>query len=206
MKSLTNYITEKLVIFPSQVNEKLVIRHQPVDEKLIIFPSQVNEKLVINKDYNYSGLDDIYDLEWNLNRYGLYCKDTDNVASNTFYEYFVNSATKKISFAQQCRYANHGYYLCALKELMNGSHLMYLFHLNWKKTLNNANLLYSKFVFIPVHNGMRIEYNDYVPKKEVYSLSKNSHFSKDDSTPEYYLESEDTWNEIETLYKNLCKQ
>ena len=41
MKSLTNYITEKLIIC-----------HQQVDEKLVIFPSQVNEKLVINKNYN----------------------------------------------------------------------------------------------------------------------------------------------------------
>lgn len=166
----------------------------------------INEKLVINKNYNYSGLDDIYDLEWNLNRYGLYCKDMDNVVSNTFYEYFVNSATKKISFAQQCRYANHGYYLCASKELSNGSHLMYLFHMNNKKRYDNTDFLYSKFVFIPVHNGMRIEYNDYVSKKEVYSLSRNSHFSKDDLTPEYYLVSKDVWDEVKTAYKNLCNQ
>ena len=41
MKSLINYISERLVIFPSQV-----------DERLVIFPSQVNERLVVNKDYN----------------------------------------------------------------------------------------------------------------------------------------------------------
>ena len=40
MKTLTQYLNEKLVIFPSQV-----------DEKLVIFPSQVDEKLVVNKDY-----------------------------------------------------------------------------------------------------------------------------------------------------------
>ena len=194
MKTLTQHLNEKLVIFPSQVNEKLVI-----------FPSQVNEKLVINKNYNYNSLDEIYDLDWDLNRYGLFCRDTENVASNTFYKYFVNSATKKITFAQQCRYANDGEYLCASKELSNESHLMYLFHLNNKRTNDNTNFLYSKFVFIPIHNGMRIEYNDYVPKKEVYSLSRNSHFSRDDSAPEYYLESEDMWDEIKTLYTNLCK-
>lgn len=168
----------------------------------------LNEKLVINKNYNnYSSLDDLYDLEWNLNRYGLYCKDTDNVASNIFYEYFVNSAQKKISFAQQCRYANDGEYLCASKKLSNGSHLMYLFHLNNKRTPNNTNFLYSKFVFVPLHNGMRIEYNYYVSKKEVYSLSRNSHFSKDGLlSPEYYLVSKDVWDEIETTYKNLCNQ
>lgn len=167
----------------------------------------INEKLVINKNYNYSGLDDVYDLEWNLNRYGLYCRDRENAASNIFYEYFVNSATKKISFTQQCRYANNGEYLCASKKLSNGSHLMYLFHLNGSKTNNNTYFLYNKFVFIPINNGMRIEYNNYVPKKEVYSLSKNSHFSKDGLlSPEYYLESEDTWNEIKTVYKNLCNQ
>ena len=164
------------------------------------------EKFRVTKDFKIYTLDDIYEFEWTSNRYGLYCKDNENLASNIFYEYFVNSAQKQISFAQQCRYANHGYYLCASKELMNGNHLMYLFHLNWKKTPNNANLLYSKFVFIPVHNGMRIEYNYYVPKKEVYSLSRNSHFSKDDLSPEYYLVSKDTWDEIETAYKNLCKQ
>ena len=41
MKSLVNYISERLIIFPSQV-----------DEKLVIFPSQVDEKLIINKNYN----------------------------------------------------------------------------------------------------------------------------------------------------------
>ena len=39
MKSLVNYISERLAI------------NQRFDEKLIIFPSQVDEKLVINKDY-----------------------------------------------------------------------------------------------------------------------------------------------------------
>ena len=39
MKSLVNYISERLAI------------NQRFDEKLVIFPSQVDEKLVINKDY-----------------------------------------------------------------------------------------------------------------------------------------------------------
>ncbi len=51
MRTLNNYIQEKLAIFPSQVNEKLVIFPSQVNEKLVRFPSQVNEKLVINKSY-----------------------------------------------------------------------------------------------------------------------------------------------------------
>ena len=177
---------------------------QHLDEKLVIFPSQVDEKLVINKNYNYNSLDDIYKFEWNLSRYGVYCKDKDNLASNIFYEYFVNSAKNKISFAQQCRYANNGDYLCALKKLTNGSRLMYLFYLN--ETYDSTDLLYSKFAFIPTHDGMRIEYNEFTPKKNVYSLSRKTSFTRDGSTPEYYLVSEDTWDEIKTVYKNLCKQ
>lgn len=164
----------------------------------------INEKLVINKNYNYSSLDDIYKFEWNLNKYGIYCKDKDNLAISIFYEYFINSATEKISFAQQCKYANDGDYLCASKKLTNGSHLMYLFHLN--DAYDNTDLLYSKFVFVPVHDGFRIEYNDLTPKKNVYSLTRKSHFSRDDLSPEYYLVSEDIWDEIKTVYKKLCEQ
>ncbi len=161
----------------------------------------LNEKLIINKNYNYSSLDNIYDLDWGLNRYGLFCRDKENVASNTFYKYFVNSATQKISFAQQCRYANDGKYLCASQELGNGSHLMYLFHLN--DVYDKTDFSYSKFAFIPIHNGMRIEYNDFAPKRKIYSLYRKSIFSTEGSAREYYLVSKDTWDEIETLYKNL---
>ena len=163
------------------------------------------EKFRVTKDFKIYTLDDIYEFEWTSNRYGLYCKDNENLASNIFYEYFVNSSQKQISFAQQCRYANDGEYLCASKKLSNGSHLMYLFHLNGSRKNNNTDFLYSKFVFIPVNNGMRIEYNDYVSKKEVYSLSRKTSFSTEGLDCEYYLESEDTWNEIKTVYKNLYK-
>ena len=192
MKTLTEHIKDKLII------------NQRFDDKLVIIPSQVDEKLVINKNYNYSGLDDIYEFEWNLNKYGIYCKDKDNLAINIFYEYFINSVQKKISFAQQCKYANDGEYLCASKKLSNGSHLMYLFHLN--DIYDKTDLLYSKFVFVPVNNGFRISYNDFTPKEKVYSLSRKSHFSRDGLSPEYYLASENIWDKIKTVYKNLCNQ
>ena len=52
MKTLTKFINEKLIIFPSQVDEKHGI-NQRFDEKLII-NQRFDEKLVINKDYNYT--------------------------------------------------------------------------------------------------------------------------------------------------------
>ena len=52
MKSLTTYISQvkNLHSLNEYIAERLVI-NQRFDEKLIIFPSQVNEKLIINKSF-----------------------------------------------------------------------------------------------------------------------------------------------------------
>ena len=71
MKTLTKYLNEKLIIFPSQVDERLVINQR------------FDEKLIINKDYNdpYTCVPTSFDelrkvIEDRYNKLGPGTKDT----------------------------------------------------------------------------------------------------------------------------------
>ena len=85
-----------------------------MNEKLIIFPSQVDEKLVINKDFKSSDiLDEIKNVEWEEIQYAG--KQTGDLeVFDKFVTYIKETNPKEISYATASRRVNKDKYLCGI--------------------------------------------------------------------------------------------
>lgn len=160
----------------------------------------LNEKLIVNQNYNYVGLDEIYNFDWKYydRASGIYYTDEDRKAFDVFYKYFVQCAKRKLTFHQQCRLVNKGEYLFAVNE---SEKKIYLFHRHMN--LAPTRPLYEKFEIIPSSNGMRIHFIQMVAKAGIYPLSSKSMFTTRGTNPQYYLIDEELWKEMKTLYNDL---
>ena len=109
----------------------------------------LNEKLIINKNYNYVGLDEIYNFDWKYydRAGGIYYTDEDRKAFDVFYKYFIQRAKQKITFHQQCRLVNKGEYLFAVNE---SEKKIYLFHRHMNLDVKPS--LYEKFEILHSHD------------------------------------------------------
>ena len=171
---------------------------QHLDEKLIIFPSQVDEKLVINKNFKSSDiLDEIKNTEWikdqNAGKY------TKNIGIfYTFVEYIRETNPKEISCATASRRVNKDKYLCGINIHKK---IMVLYH---KSDVEHD--LYERIDIGLVSSSSETRtmftHNVKMLKSAIAPLNTRSAFFASGKYYQYEI-SKETFDELANLYEEL---